>query len=81
MMPNIIGYQGICSESGKYVPAEDAFTYALDNIWANAGLIADSVGMDDKEVVEWFYSGNFIEICEELGNGKYHYCEEEKEQN
>lgn len=51
-------YKGICSESGKKVPEEKAFEYALRRVSSNKGT-------DKKEFIEWFYSGNWIKVEDE----------------
>ncbi len=44
------GYESI--DSGVFVPAEDAYEYALERIAQDEGL--------RQEFVEWFYSANWI---------------------
>lgn len=50
-------YMGICSEKGKRVESEDALQYALDEVISNKEVRA--------EFVEWFFSGNWIEVSED----------------
>lgn len=50
-MPN--GYIGIGPEKGKYVPEEAAFNYAITMIKKDPEL--------RKGVVDYFYSGNWVE--------------------
>ena len=45
---------GIFKEKGIVVDEENAFRYALERI-------AHGTAEDQKEFVEWFYSGNWIE--------------------
>lgn len=53
----MIGYEGICCEDGIFVRREDAYEYALERISCDESL--------KKELVEWFYSGNFIPVMKE----------------
>ena len=49
----VAGYEGIFSNEGIYVPIEDAYDYARDNL--------DSMSENNKkEFVEFFFSGNWI---------------------
>lgn len=54
-MGQIAGYL----EISKYLFIEEmnAFSYALDQIVSNKDL--------QQEFVEWFFSGNFIAVCDE----------------
>lgn len=45
------GYKEI--STGKFVPEEDAYSYALE-------MVSDGTEKDKKEFVEWFFSGNWI---------------------
>lgn len=49
---NMSHYVGICSEMGNCVGEEDAFLYAVCRILCNDD--------EQKEFVEWYYSGNWI---------------------
>ena len=60
---SIKGYEGIGSEAGKFVRAEDAFIYATER----CGIRKIDVTAPDAEefmemLVEWFYSGNWIGV-------------------
>ncbi len=46
------GYRGVGPEEGIFVAEEDAFEYALERISFDKDA--------KKELVEWFYSGNWI---------------------
>lgn len=50
-------YRGIGPEKGRVVPEEHAYEYALAEIDKDPELRA--------ELVEWFFSGNFIEEDED----------------
>lgn len=53
----IIGYEGLGPENGKFIPIESAYNYALERI---------KTCLDEqKEFLEWFYSGNYIEVMED----------------
>lgn len=45
-------YIGILSEQGKVIPAEKAFSYALERI-------TNGTDEEKAEFVEWFYSGDW----------------------
>jgi len=47
-------YVGICQEQGIVVTDENAFRYAMERI-------AHGTPEEQKEFVEWYYSGNWIE--------------------
>ena len=59
------GYKGIGPNAGKFIPADDAFTYAK---MCCGVLTYNDEAPDAKEfeemLVEWFYSGNWIEVTE-----------------
>ena len=50
-------YEGILKERGKTIPFEYALGYALDKVLNDEELKA--------EFLEWFYSGNWLEVEEE----------------
>lgn len=59
------GYKGIGPNAGQFVPAEDAFTYAK----MQCGILTYNEGApladEFKEMlVEWYFSGNWIEAYE-----------------
>lgn len=47
-------YIGICKERGIRVKDEFCLAYAVDRVLTNKN--------DQKEFIEWFYSGNWIKI-------------------
>lgn len=56
-MSEIVGYRGICSNSGIYIPMEEAFSYAMEHL--------PTESEEDKSAfVEWFYSGDFLPVRE-----------------
>lgn len=66
-MPKIIkGYEGFGPEKGKIVRAEDALAYATERCGIRS---IDTTAPDAAEfmemLVEWFYSGNWVTVCEE----------------
>lgn len=52
------GYIGIGPESGTFVPADKSYAYALERCLS--GTEDDQKEFMDM-LVEWFYSGNWIE--------------------
>lgn len=52
------GYIGIGPEEGNFIPAESAFEYALER--CTHGTLDDKKEFREM-LVEWFYSGNWIE--------------------
>ena len=50
-------YEGILKGKGKTVPNEYAFGYALDRVLNDEE--------QQKEFVEWFYSGNWTKVEED----------------
>lgn len=53
-------YMGIRKERGIYVKDEFCLAYAIDRVLTNAE--------EQKEFIEWYYSGNWIKI--EKGDDK-----------
>lgn len=50
-------YVGICQERGNAVGEEEAFLYAICRILSSEA--------EQKEFVEWYYSGNWLKTEEE----------------
>lgn len=65
-MRELAGYEGICSNKGKFVPVDEAFDYAAEKVGI---LDFDENAPDAAEfkdvLVEWFYSGNWIEVSDD----------------
>lgn len=64
------GWKGICSNAGKFVPADEGFAYVCDQVGIaafddSAPEAADFVA----STVEWYFSGNWIEVHEEDDDG------------
>lgn len=62
----LIGWKGICSNEGKFVPADEEFTYICEQV----GIMAFDYDAPEAEefvasTVEWYFSGNWIEVYEE----------------
>ena len=62
----LIGWKGICSNAGKFVPADEGFEYVFGQI----GIMAFNYEEPDAkaflaDLVEWYFSGNWIEVYEE----------------
>lgn len=60
---NFKGWKGICSNEGKFVPAEEGFEY----VCAQVGIMAFDHNAPDAEefahmIVEWYFSGNWVEV-------------------
>lgn len=65
-MNRLKGYQGIGPEAGKFIPAEIACAYALNQCGiAINDPAAPSADEFKGMFVEWFYSGNWIEVYED----------------
>ena len=67
---NFKGWKGICSNTGKFVDAEDGLAYVFDQI----GILAFNHDAPDANIfladlVEWYFSGNWIEVYEEEEDG------------
>lgn len=65
-----VGWKGICSNAGKFVPADDGFEYVCEQV----GIMAfnhDAPGATEfaESTVEWYFSGNWIEVYEEDDDG------------
>ena len=61
------GWKGICSKKGTFVPADDGFAYVCEQVGImafdyNAPEATDFV----ESTVEWYFSGNWIEVYEEV---------------
>lgn len=66
----LIGWKGICSNAGKFVPADDGFEHICEQVGIldfdhNAPDAAEFV----SSTVEWYFSGNWIEVYEEDEDG------------
>ena len=60
------GWQGITLNDGKYVSAEDGFEYVCQQVGIAAFDDTAPEAEKFKEMlVEWFFSGNWIEVYEE----------------
>lgn len=56
-MPDEAGYIGIGPEEGIFVPAEDAYAYAIERCLSGT---VDETKEFREMLVEWYYSGNWI---------------------
>lgn len=56
-MPDEAGYIGIGPEEGTFVPAEDAYAYALERC---LGGTEEEVKEFREMLVEWYYSSDWI---------------------
>lgn len=52
------GFIGVGPEEGTFIPAEEAYTYALERC-------AMASEKEKEEFVEWYYSGNWTRTEEE----------------
>ena len=57
-MPDEAGYLGIGKEEGAFVPKQDAYAYALERCLNGTQEEQEEFR---KMLVEWYYSGNWIE--------------------
>ena len=53
-------YVGFATEKGVVVPVEDAFEYAMERIASNPEDARQFEKEFGQQIVEWFYSGNFV---------------------
>ncbi len=68
-------YEGIGAERGKRISQEDAFGYACDRCLSGTdeeqvtfmelAMSTDTMEKFASELVEWFYSGNWMAVREE----------------
>lgn len=62
----VLGWRGIGPNAGKYIAAEDGFSYVRDQVGIT---LFDQTAPDAAEfkemLIEWFFSGNWIEVYEE----------------
>ena len=59
-------YVGFATEKGVVVPVEDALEYAMERCKTNED---DGKAFEQEfghQIVEWFYSGNFVKENEEI---------------
>lgn len=60
------GWKGIFCESGKFVPADEGFSYVCARVGITAFDHDAPIAAEFAEmVVDWFFSGNWIEVYEE----------------
>ena len=69
-------YKGIGPEEGKVVPQEDAFSYACERclsgtdeeqvVFMEMAMVTATMEDFADSLVEWFYSGSWIEEKEEI---------------
>jgi hypothetical protein len=65
-----IGWKGICSNAGKFVPADEGFAYVCDQVGITAfDYNAPEATVFVASTVEWYFSGNWIEVYKEDENG------------
>lgn len=65
-MDRLKGYAGIGREAGKFVHADEACAHAM----AQCGVEitnpeAPLAGEFREEIVAWYFSDNWVEVCEE----------------
>ena len=61
-------YRGICNNSGLEIGKDAALLYALQEIVADKSIFndfRDKAPLCAKEIEEFFYSGNWIEVRED----------------
>jgi hypothetical protein len=60
-----LGWKGITCNDGKFVAAEDGFEYVCHQVGIEVFDETAPEAEDFKEMlVEWFFSGNWIEVYE-----------------
>ena len=66
---SIKGYEGIGPENGKFVRAEDALIYASERCGIRKiDVTAPDAAEFMEMLVEWFFSGNWVTVCEDGDN-------------
>lgn len=65
----LIGWKGILSNIGKFVPANDGLKYVLKQLGVMLINPDDPQEAILTELVDWYFSGNWIEVYEEDENG------------
>ena len=53
-------YVGILSERGTIIPESEAFEHAMERIASNPEDARQFEKEFGEQIVEWFYSGNFV---------------------
>ena len=65
-MEKLKGYAGIGREAGKFVPADEACAHAMKECGVEiTNPEAPLAGEFRKEIVAWYFSGNWVEVYEE----------------
>lgn len=60
---NFKGWKGICSNAGKFVPADEGFAYVCNQVGIAAfDYSAPEAAEFVASTVEWYFSGNWIEV-------------------
>lgn len=66
-----IGWKGITCNAGEFVAAEDGFGYVCQQVGVEA---FDETALEAEEfkemLVEWYFSGNWIEVYAEPPKGE-----------
>lgn len=58
-------YEGMNEYEGKNIPEDEALDFALEELENDTELCQEFVDAFGDDIVEWFYSGNWIERDEE----------------
>ena len=64
------GWEGICSNAGKFVPVEEGLAYVFNQIGIEKVNPNAPEANALRELVEWYFSGNWIEVYEEDEDGE-----------
>ena len=59
-------YVGFATEKGVIIPVEDALEYAMERCKSNEDDRKEFEQEFGQEIVEWFYSGNFVKESVEI---------------
>lgn len=60
------GYEGITLNKGKFVDAEDAFSYVCKQVGIAAFYNTAPEAAEFREMlIEWYFSGNWVEVYED----------------
>lgn len=61
-----LGWKGITLNEGKFVPADEGFAYVCEQVGITAfNYDAPDAAKFIEYTVEWYYSGNWIEVYKE----------------
>ena len=64
-MNELKGYKGIGPEAGQFIAAEDAYEHVLQACGLSLSDASAPLAQEAKQaLVEWYFSGNWVEVYE-----------------